>query len=435
MPNILNSSFWNTKRLLLFSCISTIVYFVLRTETFTRLHVPYGDENSFLKAIDNIEANGFLAEWMAGNFSPSFFLASYPFTLLLENPLNGFRIVSLICTIISVILLYNFAKNKLKLNGIFLYSSLILIINFLGYRIFWQGINDDFLHLLVIYSVTLLYNIHVETKIKHILFLGIIIGLIIGTRISAFIILPGYIFFLYRDFKTMMKVGAIALMVGFCLHAPSLLANKSLSSINKDPENGLTWAQLNYVSQIYIYENKIPEHTRITWEELQNYIDTYGSAHLPKTFIESVTFNWSYSIKEFFNELWFTLHAIFFRFFGLGLFVILAFSYKMLKKEKHIREELKFTKSFFLFLWSYTFLLCFVVLTSLEIRWYTSFIFLGILFFHQLLENPEWLKLKIKSERILNINLILLLIYQTKFIFTDSNLLSDVLRKVAPSIF
>lgn len=435
MPNIFNISFWNTKRLVFFSFISTLVYVLLRIETFMRLHVPYGDEHNFLKAFDTIKIHGFINEWMAGNISPSFYLVSYPLTFLTNNPLYGFRIVSLACTITSIILLYNFAKTKLKLKGAFFYSSILLIINFLGYRIFWQGINDDFLHLLVIYSVILLYDIYKHNKTKHIILLGITIGLIIGTRISAFIILPGYIFFLYHNFKTMLKVGSVALIIGICLHAPSLFSNKTLSSINKNPDNGLSWAQLNYVSQLYIYENKIPEHTRISWDELQNYVDVYGSNHLPKTFIESITFNWCFSVKEFFNELWFTLHSIFFRFFGLGLFIILAFNFKMLRKGKYLKDELKFTKAFFLFLWSYTFLLCFVVLTSLEIRWYTSFIFLGILFFHQLLENSEWLKFNIKPEKILNTNLILLLIYQAKFIFTDSNLISDFLRKVVPNMF
>ncbi|WP_165453911.1 glycosyltransferase family 39 protein [Hyunsoonleella flava] len=400
-----------------------------------RLQIPYGDEQSFLKAFSNIQVNGFFSEWMNGGLSPSFYILSYPFAILFENPLIGFRVFSLSSTIITLLLLYNFAKHKLKLEGVFFYSSIILTINFLAYRIFWQGINDDFLHLLVIYSIVLLYDSCKKKNNKNILLLGVIIGLIIGTRISAFIIIPGYIFFFLKDFKTGFKVGITALIIGFCLHAPSLISNKTLSSINKDPENGLTWAQLNYVSQIYIYEEKIPEHSRISWEELQDYIDKNGSEHLPKTFIESVTFNWGFSIREFFNELWFTLHSIFFRFFGLGLFVILAFSFYMLKSRKALNDNLKFSKSFFLFFWSYTFLLCFVVLTSLEIRWYTSFVFLGILFFHKLLEDFKWNTLKIKPELIFNINLLLLLLYQAKFIFTDSNLLSDILRKIAPNIF
>jgi hypothetical protein len=431
MPNIFNHSFWNSKKLLVLSAVSSIIYVVLRSETFMRLYVPYGDERSFLEAFKNIKTNGFLAEWMNGSISPSFYIISYPFALWFENPLYGFRLVSLICTILTLILLYNFAKNKLQLKGVFLYSSLILILNFLGYRIFWQGINDDFLHLLIVYSVLLLYNIKKLKKTKHIALLGIIIG----TRISAFIVLPGYIFFFYKDFKTAFKVGILALLVGVALHAPSLFANKTLSDVNKDPKNGLTWAQLNYVSQIYIYEGKIPEHSRLHWDELQSYIDINGSEHLPKTFIESITFNWGYSIKEFFNDLWYSIHSIFFRFFGLGIFVILAFSFYMLKKGKDLKEHLVFTKSFFLFFWCYTFLLCFVVLTSLEIRWYTAFIFLGILFFHQLLNNLRLFNLKIKPEILINTNLILLLCYQAKFILTDSNLLSDVLRKLAPNIF
>ena len=435
MPYIFNASFWNSRKLLILSAISTLIYVVLRSETFMRLYVPYGDERSFLEAFNNIKTNGFLLEWMNGSISPAFYIISYPITSFFENPLYGFRLMSSICTILTLLLLYNLAKHKLQLKSIFLYSSLILILNFLGYRIFWQGINDDFLHLLIVYSVLLLYDIKKSKKTKHIVALGIIIGLIIGTRISAFIVLPGYIFFFHKDFKTGFKAGAIALLVGFSLHAPSLFANKSLSDINKDPKNGLTWAQLNYVSQIHIYEGKIPEHTRLTWDQLNNYIDTNGSEHLPKTFIESVTFNWSYSIKEFFNDLWFTIHSIFFRFFGLGIFVILAFSLYILKNGKTLNADLKFTKSFFQFFWCYTFLLCFVVLTSLEVRWYTAFIFLGILFFHQLLENFKTLNLKLKPEIIVNINLILLLFYQAKFILTDSNLLSDVLRKLAPNIF
>ena len=191
--------------------------------------------------------------------------------------------------VFSLLLLYKFAKNYLKLERIYLISILIFSISFLAYRIYWQGINDSMFHLLIIASFFCVHNIYFKKNLgKYIIALGIILGLLIGTRFLAFLVLPGYIFFFYKNLKQGIIIGLITVVVGLLLHLPSIYYNKTFSSVDKNPENGLTWAQINYVSRKYIYEGRINDGTRINWEELEIYISKNGDDELPKTFTESI---------------------------------------------------------------------------------------------------------------------------------------------------
>ena len=425
----------SVKTLFITAFITTFLHFILKTQIFINYKSPIGDESSFLDVFANIEKYGFFNTWSSGNFSPVFYLIAYPFNFLFNNPIITFRFISTSATILSMYLLYNFGKHKLKLSGMYFNSALLFIGSFLAYRIYWQGINDSLFHLLIILSFFCIYNIFYNNKVsKNLILLGIIIGLLIGTRLLAFLVIPGYIFFFYKNVKHILIIGAIALIMGVLLHSPSLYHTKTLSSIDKNPKNGLTWIQKNYLSQQYIYEGKIKKGTRVTWSELEDYIAKNGTNNLPNSFSETIAKNPKWVLKELINDFWYSIRYIYWKTFGLGILLLIAFSIYGLKNKKRVTSDFKLTHQLLNFFWLHTFFISLVVLTKIEVRWYTSFIYLGILLFHQIL---QYFKPFLRFPRrivFLQLNYIILIFFQLNFILTDRNILSDFLRNYLKGI-
>lgn len=399
------------------SVITTLLYFITKTYIFANYNSPIGDEVSFLRVFDAIMQDGFYATWASGNFSPVFYLIVYPLNLLIDNPLVSFRILSILSTTLSLFLIYKFAKDYLKLSNLFIKSVLIFSISFLAYRIYWQGINDSLFHLLIILSFFPIYNIHYKRNItKNCIVLGIILGLLIGTRFMAFLVLPGYIFFFYNKLKQGFLVAFIALFLGISFHSPSLFQNGSLASVDKNPGNGLTWAQLNYLSQQYIYDGKIKDGNRVTFEEVKSYIDKNGSDILPRTFLESVSFNPKWTIKELFKDFWHSIVGIYLPILGLGVILLLLFPFKLFRKKYDLSPLLKLNSQFINFFWLHTFFISLIVLVRIEVRWYTAFIYLAIIFYHQLVQDYQPFFNKKRQLLFLKFNLITLICFQLWFV-------------------
>jgi 4-amino-4-deoxy-L-arabinose transferase-like glycosyltransferase len=418
------------KTLLIVTLFTTILHFVLKTQIFINYKSPIGDEVNFLDVFSNIEKFGFLNTWNSGNFSPVFYLIAYPFNFIFNNPIITFRLITIISTTLTLFLIYNFGKHKLKLSGMYFYSALLFIGTFLSYRIYWQGINDSLFHLLIILSFFCVYNIFYNKKVnKNLILLGVIIGLLIGTRILAFLVIPGYIFFFYKKIKYIFIISITALIIGVLLHSPSLYHAKTFSSVDKNPKNGLTWVQKNYLSQQYIYEGKIKEGTRVTWGELENYIAENGPNNLPNSFSKTVSKSPKWVLKELVNDFWYSIRHVYWNAFGLGISLLIAFSFYGFKNQKSFTKNFKLTHQFLNFFWLHTFFISLVVLTKIEVRWYTAFIYLGILLFHQILQYFQPFLRFPRRIVFLKLNFIILIIFQLNFILTDSNLLSDFLRE------
>lgn len=421
------NNIFTLKNSLIVSTFLTLLYFFLKSYLFFELPYPVGDESSFLKVFDNINKNGFYNEWRKGNLSPVFYLIAYPLNSILENPLLSFRVISITSTLSSVYLLLIFAKKKLNINGYLLYSLIIFVISFLGYRIYWQGINDPIFHLIIIRSFYCVYDLHHNINSqKNATLLGILLGLLIGTRFLSLLVIPCYIFFFYKKVKPLSVTYFVAIFIGLLLHSPSLIHNKTIGKINKNPENGLTWSQKNFLSQKKIYNNELKDGSRATWKEVEDYIAINGKNSLPKTFIGSLLKKPSWTIRELFNDFWVSIKDIYFKFMGLGIVIIIGFTLYATLRFNKLGNYLKLTYKFLLFFWLHTFFISFVVLTSVEVRWYTSFIYLSIVLFHFLIQEFQYLK-EYKNH-VLILNLITLSLFQLKFIFTDYNLLSALIR-------
>jgi hypothetical protein len=243
------------RKLILMSYLSTLVYFLFKTLLFYSLKSPIGDETCFVYSNELIEKNGLYHELCLGKISPLFSILSTFLNYFINDILIIYRIITAASTIAMLLLIYHFAKNKLKISGYYLQSILILFISFLAFRIYWQGINDALFHLLIVISFYLIYEMQFKkNKIKILIYIGIVFGLMISTRFLAFIVIPCFVFFFYNSFKNIFIVGITTIAVSLLFHSPSLINGNGLSDQDKEPNNGMNWVQLNYLSQKLIYE-------------------------------------------------------------------------------------------------------------------------------------------------------------------------------------
>nr|WP_294936598.1 hypothetical protein [uncultured Flavobacterium sp.] len=411
------------------SLFITLVYFFLKTHLFISTSGPIGDETCFLESFDAISRNGLYHELCRGKISPLFSVLGVFFNFFIDNPLYAFRTISLLSTLATILLVLYFARKKLNLSGIYFFSALIFMLSFLGFRIYWQGINDSLFHLLIACSFFVLYNIHFKKRTTlNLIYLGIIIGLLFGTRLLAFLVVPCYIFFIWKPFKNILITAIPGLLLGLLFHLPSLLCGNGISEQDKEPKNGLKWSQKNYLSQVLIYENKLEDGKRVTWEELQAYIDENGDENLPKTFFKTITFNPKITAYSFVKNFYNSITAIYFCFFGIGIVFLIYFFYIGLKNYSRLSEKFKFSSKLINAFWLHTLFISFVSFTMIEARWYTSFIYLGILVFHQLSQYYGTYE-ETKRQLFLKINFAILTLFQLQFILLDHNFLSAILRE------
>lgn len=412
------------------SAVTTALYFALKTHLFYNLGSPVGDEICFLEAHDLIEKNGLFNELTKGKISPLFSIISTCLNYFIQDILITYRTISFLATLATLYLVFRFAKNKLEVKGYYLMGILILSFSFLGFRIYWQGLNDSIFHLCIVLAFYILYKIQFQNKAtKYYILVGIIFGLMIGTRFLSFVVIPCFIFFFSNSIRNILITGTATLLVGLVFHIPSLSSGNGFADQDKEPKNGMTWAQKNYVSQKLIYEKKLNEGRRVTWGELENYIKENGKEDLPTKFTETLTKSPKITLNSLYNNVVFSIKKTYLTFLGLGLFLLFYIYYFTFKNKNQITTNLKYCRNFTSSFWLHTALISLVSFTQIEPRWYTAFIYLAIVITHYLFQS---LKTGSEEKKLLffKINLILISVFQLQFILTDNNYLSAILRQL-----
>lgn len=408
----------------------TLLYFALKTHLFYKLGSPVGDEICFIEANELIEKNGLFNELSKGKISPLFSIISTSLNYFIQDIIITYRAISFISTIATLVLVFHFAKNKLKISGHYLAGIIILTISFLGFRIYWQGLNDSIFHFFIVLAFYMLYNIQFnKNTARNFIYVGIIFGLMIGTRFLAFVVLPCFVFFLLKSIKNTLIVGSTALLIGLLFHAPSLMNGNGFSDQDKEPKNGMTWAQKNFLSQKLIYEKKLNEGKRLTWGELENYIKKNGKEKLPTKFTETLSISPMVTLNSFYNNVIFSIKNTYFTFLGIGLFLLFYIYYFTIKNRAQVNTNLTFCRNFTSSFWLHTLLISLVSFTQIEPRWYTSFIYLAIVITHYFFQNLKNISEE-KKTVFLKINLMIISLFQLQFILTDYNYLTAFLRQL-----
>ncbi len=418
-----------TRASVLLCTMTTLCFFILKTSIFLGYPVPVGDEHSILSIQTAIEEHGFMRTWSSGNFSPVYFLIANLLKPFFDNNLYLFRSITVVAHMLLLIVSFSFAMRTLKIAGFFMQSLMLFFVSCLALRIYWQGINDSILHLFTFLLFTNIYFLRKHWHIHNMLSVIVLIGLLLGTRLFALLIVPAIFFFFTDQWKKVTVILISGIVLGCAFHIPSIVNGNGFASIDKNPESGLNWFQRNHLSQSYIYEGKIPDGGRVSWDEVRSYLSEHGAQSLPNSISESIYFEPVWTIKEFFNDFWYSFANIYLPYIGIGpiLFILLFVPYKRNAIRASLGNDANYVSGGILAFWAYTAIISLVVIMRIEPRWYFPFIFLGIILTHFIIQKQA--NEKNLGLGLLFLNVLTLMYFQIHFIFFESNPFRSFLKE------
>lgn len=419
-----------TKFNLILAYLSIVMYAFIRIYNNFIVFAPAkGDEESFLSAFKYYLSQGFYEANVEGN-STIFNLISSFFYTFTSNDLLSLRLTSILFGVLTFIILWKLQKKFFILTNSFFHLAFVTALNVVVVKSFvFFGINDTIIVFLTVAFFYILFKIKTDSQIKHFYFLllGLILSSFMATRLMSIIIFPSIILVIILVLKKSNRLkfdkNNGILLVSFVVfltlfNVPSLIEKGKLSFHQKSTGfKGLTWVQFQYLSAIEQEKGTIKHNAHVSWEDVNEYVKTHGENSLPKTNTEALLFDMKRTVKEFFKDL-FLLIKPFTRLLGiLFLISIPVFLIKIITEKSFLVKVL--TNEIFLFFISYTFIICFIVISNVEIRWLTNIlILLPVL----LLSSLSKVIAKQKNKKsinfvLINTQLIALLIFNLAFIF------------------
>jgi hypothetical protein len=251
----------------------------------------------------------------------------------------------------------------------------------LNQRSYLSASNDTFLGVFIMLLLYLLL-VTLQTSqqyLRNFFVIGCILALCFATRITAVFLIPlvAVAFFRWAQHSLLplaKKIQLLAVTVltfmalTFACHYPSLSEKHTLSYESKEPGNGMTWVQRNYLGLKKIEQGKAPVNRDVIWKDTKfdvvaRYLQEHGEESLPKTFSEVVVKDPILLAKmSIYNIV--TVFFRFIRFWGL-LFVIPFF---MFFKRRYSAYRLPFL--LFTIFSAAVSVACF---TFVEFRWFSGY--------------------------------------------------------------
>lgn len=341
-----------------------------------------GDEGLMAQYLDEAKEHGLIWLLKSGNFSVPHAILVFPLSLVLPSYLS-LRILSLLGTIFIFIRLTS--KHQLSQNSIAYH-----LLFYLASGSFLLGTNDNLFicFITVFISEILLFYSKKTDKIPGIAWFCLISAFF--TREMAIIYLPlligmTLVIFKSRKFKAkeiIIVMGSVLFWI--ILNIPSIAHNGTLGFDNKNmaKQNGITWPQRQYLSQLYANQGLIPEFSHVSWEETRTYLDKNGSDSLPATTFESLTYDINLTWKEFWKDLAYLVYS---GFRQVGIVVLLPFFVFLIsnKKDQALRM-IGLGQLLQMLIFSV------IIISYIEIRWLAPVFILGVLGLDLLIKNqPE----------------------------------------------
>lgn len=310
------------KPLVLFYVFLGILYWVIF------LAPGEGDEGLMSLYLEEGKHQGFYWLIQAGNFSLPYSLIVYPLCFIFPCYM-ALRIGSLA----GSLFLFFYLKRRLNFKSQS-FKNHILFYLFSGS--FLLGTNDNLLFCLLTVFFTEVFLVLVKRQERIPLYALACMVTALFTRMMAIIYFPVIIYGLFlvyfrkgiyrKEYLTVFATG----FLWFGLNIPSIQSNGLISFDNKDTifQLGLTWVQRQYLSQIYANEGKIPQFSHVTWEQTLEYVQENGDENLPKTSLEAILFDISFTLKEFVKDFIYMVYsgirqsglAVMFPLIGLSLY-------------------------------------------------------------------------------------------------------------------
>jgi hypothetical protein len=398
----------NLKKLVLTAVkVFTILYFILMCYYHMLSPAGSGDESLFLRDLNYIKSTGWTAAVEKG-IGLSYLILAYPLTFIFTDYL-ALRMTNVM--LLLVLFFYYYKLGEIK-NKLFYYYFLFIC----GSGFFLIGTNDT----LFIVAMLIFFNeVYKGTENKEktnmpILWCAIIIAFF--TRELIYIYVPLVILSIFllkrknRNISQKWHVPATLLLFFMVINIPSLEKNHRISYDDKKPDSTIksTWAQRQYLAQLLVNDEKLPDQQHPSWEETDAYLLEHGDNSLPKTTSEGIFFDLKLTFLEFFKD--FTSTGILsIRQTGMMFILVMSYLfYAIFKRKISTNLFLPFTSLFILTTFS------FIIISYVEGRWMLVAYILAMLYYSDLeIENKLPKKVLLLSQMLL----ILVIFYGTYKVF------------------
>lgn len=283
--------------------------------------------------------------------------------------------------------------------------------------------NDSFMGVFIIWLLYLLMVKITDRKKENLTFIliGFVLALCFAIRMTAIFLLVSLMTaFIYCSKNTLVPLGKrikLYFLTGVVFfdftalfHLPSLIENHHLSYENKNPENGLTCVQRNYLGLKKIEQGKEKMNRDAIWKNTKfdvvaQYINENGAHSLPKSFSEVFVKDPLLVLKMAIYNVG-TCLLRFMRFWGF-LFILPIFG--MSHKKVFDSEKLPFIV-FVLF----TISISTVCFTFAEFRWFSGYEVLVPVSILWVINSSKYLSTIEKKNTIVTLSLSLISLFNIK---------------------
>ncbi|GGW78625.1 hypothetical protein GCM10008086_02770 [Salegentibacter mishustinae] len=195
-----------------------------------------------------------------------------------------------------------------------------------------------------------------------------------------------------------------------------MIKQQTFSFDDKILSGPVNWAQWDYHNALLVDSGDQERFKHINIKETEIYLNEHGQNSLPNNFYEMIFFNPILTIKEFFIDCTVATKYLI-RQTGLLIFPFLIF---LLVRIKKVYQTKSITKTDFIYFYSllYFLMICFIVITNIQPRWFLVFLPITIL-----LISKDLTKLSKENQRFFSIlNNLTLIIMCLPYLINKLNL-------------
>lgn len=365
--------------------LKRIFYVLASVQTVTFLYYTMiilspgkADECHFISAIDRVNENGWNDAVQYGLSIP-YFLITYPLSFILPSYL-ALRLTNLI--------LLGLFFRYLWISGYkdgMVYALLLSYISTVSFFLF--GTNDTLfiIGLSIFFIETFTHVSTGKMNFPILAIAGLVISCFTRQMFIFYIPLIVFSFFLvgysYWSFR-LIRIPLSIILLLLLLSLPSIIHKHTLSYDNKKAPDGLAWPQIAYLSTIESNQNLRAEGNHPSWDEVRNYLKIHGENSLPRSYSESIFFDFRLTLKEFPEDFWVALKSSI-RQLGILLFLPLLVYFFSVKPNR--TPSMYLLTAYFGTLTVFSF----VILAIVELRWLGSVAILALIGSHSLLQQTE----------------------------------------------
>lgn len=339
-----------------------------------------GDETKYYGDLIKAINEGFINAIDSGA-SITFLSFSYFLNNIIADPVMSIRWISFVFGFLLIITFLIFGRKFLTSQLVYFQVSLALLYYLIIQLTLFVGYNDLVMHFfgLILWILFLKGD---PQKQRNYFFAGILLALVLTTRKMGLIYILVFLMIflpqsLYQNFKRKYLLrNLITLTSSFifflCLiNISSLINGNGLSFDDKILKGPVNWAQWEYHNAILIDEGTQDRFQHVDMQKTKEYLTIHGPNSLPSSFIQMITFDIFFTFKEFFIDS-IIASKYFLRQTGFWPFIFAFFFITRFRKIG--KKNLSPTDILYLFSLSYFLIICFIVITNIQMRWFTFFV-------------------------------------------------------------